>query len=134
MISNGAPPKVATTYLITGEYEFVRQRQRVCEKEVETKSRKPPRRPTLDLFDETMDAILGTCANEKMDVIKHGLEFSQLSPSKDAHLGNDFLEPSAAILLSMLAVLWIVGDNRSTVLGTPYNVIATAVDNVVIGF
>ena len=57
----------------------------------------PPRRPTLDLFDETMDAILGTCANEKMDVIKHGLEFSQLSPSKDAHLGNDFLEPSAAI-------------------------------------
>ena len=59
MISNGAPPKVATTYLITGEYEFVRQRQRVCEKDVETKSRKPPRRPTLDLFDETMDAILG---------------------------------------------------------------------------
>ena len=76
----------------------------------------------------------GTCANEKMYVIKHGLKFSQLSPSKDAHLGNDFLEPSVAILLSMMAVLWIVGDNRSAVLGTPYNVIATAVDNVVIGF
>ena len=69
-----------------------------------------------------------------MDVIKHGLEFSQLSPSFDAHLGNDFLEPSVAILLSMMAVLWIVGDNRSTVLGTPYNVIGTAADNVVIGF
>ena len=68
----------------------------------------------LNLFDETMDAILGTCTNEKMYVIKHGLEFSQLSPSKDAHLGNDFLEPSAAILLSMLAVLWIVGDNCGT--------------------
>ena len=68
----------------------------------------------LNLFDETMDAILGTCTNEKMDVIKHGLKFRQLSPSKDAHLGNDFLEPSVAILLSMLAVLWIVGDNCGT--------------------
>ena len=56
----------------------------------------------------------GTCANEKMYVIKHGLKFSQLSPSKDAHLGNDFLEPSVAILLSMMAVLWIVGDNCGT--------------------
>ena len=57
----------------------------------------------------------GTCTNEKMYVIKHGLEFSQLSPSKDAHLGNDFLEPSVDG-----AILWIVGDNRSAVLGTLY--------------
>jgi hypothetical protein len=35
-----------------------------------------PRRPTLDLFDETMDAILGIDTNEKMDVIRHGFEFS----------------------------------------------------------
>ena len=48
-----------------------------------------PRRPTLDRFDETLDTILGIDTNEKMDVIKHGLEFSQFGPSLEAHLGND---------------------------------------------
>ena len=50
------------------------------------------------------------------------------SPSTEAHLGNDFLEPSVD-----QAVPWIVGDDRSAVLGAPCNVIATALDNV-IGF
>jgi hypothetical protein len=51
---------------------------------------------------------LGIDTNEKMDVIGNGLKFNQLGPSLDAHLGNDFLEPSVDG-----AVLWIVGDNRS---------------------
>jgi hypothetical protein len=80
-----------------------------------------------------MDAILGIDTNEKMDVIGHGLEFSQFGPSKDAHLGNDFLEPSVAILLSMLAVVSIVGDDRSAVPRSPHDVIGTELDNV-IGF
>ncbi len=52
-----------------------------CDKDLENSSHSR-RRPSFDLFDE------------KMDVIRHGLKFNQLSPSFDAHLGKDLLELS----------------------------------------
>ncbi len=51
---------------------------------------------------------MGIDTYDKVDVIGNDLNFNQLGPSREAHLGNDFLEPSVDG-----AVLWIVGDNRS---------------------
>jgi hypothetical protein len=71
-----------------------------------------------------MNPELGVDSHQEVDVVGHGTQLDDFSPSFLAYVFDDLLQPGVDIS----------GDHRAAVLRAPDNVIGAPVDNVVVGF
>ena len=77
--------------------------------------------PTLEALDETMDTELRVNKTEQVNVVRPDLKLDDLDRQLFGYLGHDLLQPSVDTIY----------QNLAAVLGTPYEVVLTGIDDAV---